>query len=152
MFIDSIQQDNDLEIGTSNMYILDLLKNRSLDEISTQENLNVLFESMTTLYLPSQLFNFSTTKERINRLHSLSYFEYYKFIKLYEIIVIYRTFDMLYYLEPEENENLIAEKIIDFDKEYWSSQDSFNSEIAYQNMINSFINIYTLDRVRAILL
>jgi hypothetical protein len=152
MFIDSIQQDNDLEIGTSNMYILDLLKNRSLDEISTQENLNVLFESMTTLYLPSQLFNFSTTKERINRLHSLSYFEYYKFIKLYEIIVIYRTFDMLYYLESEENENLIAEKIIDFDKEYWSSQDSFNSEIAYQNMINSFINIYTLDRVRAILL
>ena len=152
MFIDSIQLDNDLEIGTSNMYILDLLKNRSLDEISTQENLNVLFESMTTLYLPSQLFNFSTTKERINRLHSLSYFEYYKFIKLYEIIVIYRTFDMLYYLESEENENLIAEKIIDFDKEYWLSQDSFNSEIAYQNMINSFINIYTLDRVRAILL
>ena len=161
MFIDNTYQDNQNNILENNqedtleitgIYILDLLKNRMLDEISKQENFNTLIESFKTLYLPSQIFDLSNTKERINRLNSLSYFEYYKFIKLYEMIVMYGYFDRLYYLEIDDNENLIAEKIIDFDEEYWKSQNSCDSEYAYQNMINSFINVYSANRVGMLLL
>ena len=162
MFIDNTYQSNQGNISededeeerppTDRVYILDLLKNRMLDEISKQENFNTLIESFTTLYLPSQLFNFSSTKERINRINSLSYFEYYKFVKLYEMIVIYGNFDRLYYLETDDNENLIAEKIIDFDEEYWLSKNSYESETAYHNMFNSFANVYSANRVLGLLL
>ena len=160
MFIDNTYQDGQNIItedeeerpNTNGVYILDLLKNRMLDEISRQENFNILIESFNTLYLPSQIFDLSTKKERINRLNSLSYFEYYKFIKLYEMIVVYGNFDRLYYLDTDENENLIAEKIIDFDEEYWSSKNTYESETAYKNMFNSFANVYSANRVLGLLL
>jgi len=159
MFIDNTYQDNQNNIPEINeeeilfvtsIYILDLLKNRMLEEISKQEIFNALIESFNALYLPSQIFDLSNTKERINRLNSLSYFEYYKFIKLYEMIVMYRDFDRLYYLDTDENENLIAEKILDFDEDYWASKNSYDDEFAYQNMFNSFANIYPINIVHGL--
>jgi hypothetical protein len=160
MFIDNTYQngqnnlpeDEEERPHTNRVYILDLLKNRMLDEVLKQENFNILIESFNTLYLPTQIFDLSNTKERINRLNSLSYFEYYKFIKLYEMIVMYGYFDRLYYLETDDNENLIAEKIIDFDEDYWASQNSCDGEYAYGNMINSFTNTYSINKVRELLL
>jgi len=127
---------------------LDLLINIKLNEISDKDNFKVILKTFD-VYLPQQFFNMSSTKERFNRIFDLSDYEYSKLIILYKMAVLNADFNNLYELEPEHNEHEIAEKILEFDMEYWNCQTTYKD--LYQNLIQTFSQTYSQERVSFLL-
>lgn len=138
-------QEEDIEFFDNIISILDLLINKKLNEINERHNFSIILDTFNILYLPSQFFNMSSTKERLNNIFDLSQYEYNKLVTLYKMAVLHADFDKLYELEPENNEHEIAEKILEFDIEYWNSQSTYKQ--LYQNLLQTFAQSYSLERV-----
>ena len=140
---DNQQNNNDnnqqeVEISPSEM--LDLLRSHRLDEIL--DNFSSLTESFIE-YLPDQFFGMSQTMRNIARLRNLSNQELDKLADIFEMAVIFSDFGCFYKLEPEYNEHVIADIILDFDTAFWNNQ---NNNV-YENMVDEFKNMYGYIRV-----
>lgn len=145
---DLMEIEDDVEHFDNIISILDLLVNRKLNEIADKDNFKVILNTFD-VYLPKQFFNMSSTKERLNRIFDLSHYEYSKLITLYKMAVLNSNFDKFYKLESEYNEHEIAEKILEFDIEYWDCQTTYIH--MYQNLIHTFMQTYSTERVSSLL-
>ena len=132
--------DNEQELEISQSQILDLLRARRIDEIL--DNFTMLTESFND-YLPDQFFAMSQTMRNIARLRNLSNQELDKLADIFEMAVIFSDFGCFYKLEPEYNEHVIADIILDFDTAFWNNQ---NNNV-YENMVDEFKNMYGYIRV-----
>lgn len=143
-----IENQDDVDYFDNIISTLDLLVNKKLNEIADKDNFKVILNTFD-VYLPQQFFNMSSTRERLNRIFDLPQYEYSKLITLYKMAVLNSDFDKFYKLESEYNEHEIAEKILEFDIEYWNCQTTYKH--MYQNLIHTFIQTYSTERVASLL-